>query len=270
MEKFQKLFPKLPCVIGMIHLRALPGTPKYNAGSWQRVIDSALHEAETYTRAGVDGILVENMNDVPFTNRFAGPEITASMTRICSDVKSIASGIPCGVQILAGCNKEALAVAAASRLDFIRAEAFIFSHVADEGLMHGDAAELLRYRKQIDADNILVFTDVKKKHCSHSITADVGLGETCKAAEFFLSDGVIVTGTATGASASCVDLDEAREACSLPVLIGSGVTADNVGDYKLASGLIVGSTFKEGGYWENKICEGKLNSFMDVVRDLRR
>lgn len=63
-----------------------------------------------------------------------------------------------------GANKEALAVAMASGAQFIRAEGFVFSHVADEGWMDSCAAELLRYRRAIGAEDILVFTDIKKKH----------------------------------------------------------------------------------------------------------
>ena len=49
-------------------------------------------------------------------------------------------------------------------LQFIRAEGFVFSHVADEGLMNACAGDLMRYRREIDAEDIMVFTDVKKKH----------------------------------------------------------------------------------------------------------
>lgn len=108
--------------------------------------------------------MIENMHDTPYLNQDVGPEITAAMTAVCSEVKRTVPNIPCGIQILAGANKEALAVAKACGLDFIRAEGFVFSHVADEGIMNSCAGELLRYRKSISADNVLVFTDIKKKH----------------------------------------------------------------------------------------------------------
>lgn len=65
---------------------------------------------------------------------------------------------------LTGANKEALAVAKAAGANFIRAEGFVFSHVADEGWMDSCAGELLRYRKTIGAEDVMVFTDIKKKH----------------------------------------------------------------------------------------------------------
>lgn len=135
------------------------------------------------------------MHDVPYVqNDKIGVEIIASMTRLSHEIKQIASKIPCGIQVLASGNNQALAIAKAANLQFIRAEGFVFSHVADEGFTDACAGHLLRYRKQIDASDILVFTDLKKKHSSHAITSDVSLLETVHAAEFFLTDGIILTG----------------------------------------------------------------------------
>lgn len=103
------------------------------------------------------------MHDVPYVKSKVGPEIVASMTAICQRVKD-ETKLPCGIQILSGANQEAIAVANAAGLDFVRVEGFVFAHIADEGLMESCAGQLLRYRKMIGADNILVFTDVKKKH----------------------------------------------------------------------------------------------------------
>ena len=66
------------------------------------------------------------------------------------------SGLPCGIQILAGANREALAVAHAAGLDFVRVEGFAFAHVADEGLVESSAAALLRFRKHIGAERVQV------------------------------------------------------------------------------------------------------------------
>lgn len=143
-----------------------------------------------------DAVLVENMHDVPYVqDRRIGHEVIASMTRLCTEVKSVlAPRTPCGIQILSGGNRQALAVAKATDLQFIRAEGYVFSHIADEGFTDACAGDLLRYRKQIDAENVLVFTDLKKKHSSHAITSDVSLIETAHAAEFFITDGIILTG----------------------------------------------------------------------------
>ncbi|MDM8531097.1 BtpA/SgcQ family protein [Anaerolineales bacterium HSG25] len=255
-------------IIGMIHVDALPGTPKSTFGLSQ-IIAKAKAEARLYKQAGVDILAIENMHDVPYCNQTVGPEIVAAMTVVGYEVKNT-TGLPCGIQILAGANVEALGVAHAAGLDFIRAEGFVFSHVADEGLIDGQAAKILRYRKQIGADDILVLTDIKKKHSSHAITADVDITEVAHAAEFFLSDGVIVTGVATGTSASLDELTRVKASVDIPVLVGSGVTIDNVDDYlAIADGLIIGSYFKENGHWTEPVSLKRVETFMKHIYKLR-
>lgn len=107
------------------------------------------------------------MHDIPYIqSRFLKPETTATMTRVCTELKKLigVNKTPCGVQVLAAGNEEALAISKACELQFIRAEGFVFSHVADEGYIDANAGTLLRYRRMIRADNVLIFTDVKKKH----------------------------------------------------------------------------------------------------------
>lgn len=255
-------------IIGMIHVDPLPGTPKFK-GTMSDVIAKARDEALLYKEAGIDMLAIENMHDIPYLNRRVGPEIVAAMTILGYEVKN-ATGLRCGIQILAGANFEALAAAQAAGLDFVRAEGFVFAHVADEGLIDGNAGEILRYRRQIGADQILVLTDIKKKHSSHAITADVDIVETAHAAEFFLSDGVIVTGIATGTEASPEELQQVKAAVEIPVLVGSGVTRENVDRYlSVADGLIIGSYFKQNGHWTQGVDIERVKQFMDKVNRLR-
>lgn len=246
-------------LVGMIHVRALPGTPK-NCLSNEDIIMKALEEAKIYADNNYDAIIIENMFDIPYLKREVGPEIISMMAIICRDIKKLYfPNKPVGVQILGGCNKSSLAVAFASGCDFIRAEGFVFGHVADEGYMDADAGELLRYRKNIGADKVKVFTDIKKKHSSHSITSDLSIGDISKNAEYFLSDAIIVTGSSTGKEASLEELKEVKKLCSIPLYIGSGITIENLKlfiDY--ADGFIVGSYFKYDGYWANEIDPEKV------------
>nr|XP_031825953.1 uncharacterized protein F13E9.13, mitochondrial isoform X1 [Nomia melanderi] len=268
MLRFHKFFTKGKCsVIGMVHVGALPGTPLYNHNVKQ-IINDAVRDATIYKNCSVDGILVENMHDIPYVKaKNLTPETTAMMTRVCTEIKKIVpDNIPCGVQILAGCNKEAIAVAKAADFQFIRAEGFVFSHIADEGFIDACAGTLLRYRKQIDAEDILVFTDIKKKHSSHTVTSDVSLSATAKAAEFFLADGIILTGTATGDPASATELSELKKVAKGPVLVGSGVTINNINNYASSDAIIIGSHFKVNGIWSNTVDENKVNDFMLKMR----
>lgn len=255
-------------IIGMVHVQALPGTPK-NKYSLADICAIAVAEAMQYEKAGLDAVMIENMHDVPYLKGSVGPEITAAMAVVAKAIRD-AVKFPLGIQILAGANKEALAVAKAANFQFIRAEGFVFGHVADEGYIDACAGELMRYRKAIGAEDILVFTDIKKKHSSHAITADVDIDETAQAAEFFLSDGLIVTGSSTGKAVYLHELKSLKDKVHTPVLIGSGITVGNLAEYwDYSSAFIVGSHFKEGGYWKNPVSEERLRGFMETVIKLR-
>ncbi|KAL3066054.1 hypothetical protein OYC64_016071 [Pagothenia borchgrevinki] len=267
--KFFNLFGRLKSVvIGMIHVKALPGTP-LGCMKMSRITEEACREAEIYHDAGIDAVIIENMHDIPYSFS-VGPEVTACLTAVCSAVRNICPQLPLGVQILSSANQQALAVALASGLDFIRAEGFVFSHVADEGLLNACAGDLLRYRKQIGAEHVQIFTDIKKKHSSHALTSDVSIEETAHAAEFFLSDGLIITGAATGQQADPRELREVSKSVRIPVLIGSGVTYDNIESYIGANGMIIGSHFKEGGHWANAVDPERVKRFMGKIRELRQ
>ena len=268
MTKWNNLFKTDKTIIGMIHVQALPGTP-HNHLTMAQIIDRAIQEAILYQQQGLDAILLENMHDVPYLNTKVGPEITASLTAVACAVRK-AVRMPIGLQVLAAANKEALAVAFSAGLEFIRAEGFVFGHVADEGYIDSCAGDIMRYRKYLGAEHIAVFTDIKKKHSAHSITADVSIGETASAAEFFLSDGLIVTGTATGKAVDIADLAEVKKYSGLPILIGSGITADNIRDFwQSADAFIIGSYFKEQGIWSNPISAERCKTLVDKVNGLR-
>jgi uncharacterized protein len=256
-----RLFKSSKPVIAMIHIGALPGTPasRQSLGEIER---QALAEAKTYCSCGVHGLMLENMHDTPYMRSGVGPEIVAAMTVIAHAVKD-ASRLPCGVQVLAGANVEALAVAHAAGLDFIRAEGYAFAHIADEGFIQSSAGAMLRFRKQIGADRVQVWADVKKKHSAHAITADVGVAETTAAVEFMRGDAVIVTGTATGHAPRQDDIVEAKRGTKLPVLLGSGVTIENLDEfYESADGFIVGSYFKVAGKWAQPVDAKRVRRFM--------
>ena len=262
---FVRLFgSRAKTVVGMIHVGALPGAPRH-AGGMEPIVAHALAEAETYRACGIHALMVENMRDVPYVQR-PGPEILAAMAVVAREVKRAHPTLPLGIQILAGANRDALAAALAAGADFIRAEAFVFGHVADEGYMDSCAGELLRHRKAIGAEAVAVFTDIKKKHSALAVTADVDIVQTAHAAEFFLSDGLILTGAATGEAASIDELRAVYAATKLPVLVGSGITAANVKDYlPLADAFIVGSHFKRDGYWENPLDPDRIRRLLAAV-----
>lgn len=262
----ESVFGVRRALVGMIHVQALPGTPKSRL-SVDQICEQAVRSAEQLRDAGFHGLMIENMHDRPYLRRQVGPEIVASMAAVGREIRRAAS-MPLGVQILGGANRAALAAALACNADFVRAEAFVFSHVADEGLMDSDAGELLRYRRAIGADRIRIFADIKKKHASHAITQDSSLVDSAHAAEFFLADGVIVTGTTTGSAADPDEVDAVSRTVGIPTLVGSGITPENLGDFRSADAFIVGSVLKQQGLWSNPPDPARLQAMIQAFEAL--
>jgi membrane complex biogenesis BtpA family protein len=259
----RELFPQQQALIGALHLGAMPGTPR-SLLSPAEIVEQAVREATILDKAGFDGIILENMHDRPYLKGSVGPEVVATMAVACAEVRRVTT-LPIGIQILAGANEQALATAFCAGADFIRAEGFVFAHTADEGLIEACAGPLLRFRQRIGAQRIKILCDIKKKHSSHAITSDLSLVDTAKAAEFFLADGLVVTGLETGSRTDPSEVNDAAAATSLPVWIGSGLTPDNIADYSSAHGLIVGSWMKVDGDWTRPVDPSRAQALVRAV-----
>ena len=266
------LFGVPRALIGVVHLQALPGTPESKLDI-PAITSIAVQEARQYEDAGFHGVMIENTHDRPYLNANlnagVGPEITAAMAVIGAEVRA-AVALPLGVQVLAGANSSSLAVALACGASFVRVEGFVFAHVADEGLIEASAGALLRYRRAIGAGHVRVFADVKKKHSAHAITADIDIAETAKAAEFFVVDGVIVTGVAPGQPAAAHEVNSVGRAVSVPTIVGSGITTDNLLNYAEADAFIVGSSIKQDGLWSNPIEPERARALVRAFSDLTK
>jgi membrane complex biogenesis BtpA family protein len=241
-------------LIGMVHVGALPGAHRARS-SVAELTRQAVLEANVLHDAGYDALILENMHDAPYVNGPHDPAVVAAMAMVAGALRQALPRMAMGIQVLSRGEREALAIAHACGLQFVRCENFVFAHVADEGLLPDAAAgPLLRYRRAIGAEGVKVFADIQKKHASHAITNDLDVAELAKGAEFFCADGVIVTGVATGEPTSTDDVVAARRATKLPILVGSGVTPEQVPVLlRHADALIVGSWIKQGGVWHQPV-----------------
>jgi membrane complex biogenesis BtpA family protein len=258
------MFNRQCSIIGAVHLIPLPGSPYYG-GSIDEILRWALDDAMKYKENGVDAIILENMHDLPYLKGYVEPETVAAMTLVAHALK-YETMLPTGVQLLAGANIEALAVATAADLNFIRVEGFVYAHVGDEGIHESSAAQLIRRRAALKSNNVKIFADIKKKHSAHAITDDVSLIETAHAAEFFLADGVVVSGARTGLPPAEQDVKAVKENVKCSVLVGSGANEINVEKFvSYCDAIIVGSSLKEDGIWKNHVDEKRVERFVQRV-----
>ncbi|MXP64993.1 BtpA/SgcQ family protein [Roseomonas sp. M0104] len=266
----ETLFGRRKAVIGVIHSLALPGSPGYDGRPMAEIVDFAVAEAERYRAGGVDGLIVENHGDIPFSKpEHLGPETAAGMA-VMTDAVRRASGLTVGVNVLANGAIQALAVAKAAGASFIRVNQWANAYVANEGFVEGPAAAATRYRAWLQAREVKIFADVHVKHGAHAITGDRSIPELARDVEFFDADVAIATGQRTGDSATMEELSTIAGGTALPVAVGSGVTPDNVGDIlTVADAVIVASYLKQDGVWWNPVDPERLRTFMAAVERAR-
>ena len=263
----EELFKVNKPIIGMVHLRPLPGSP-FHPGSVEEVYDAALKDAEALYSGGVDGFIVENFNDVPFLKGEVGPEVVASMSIIVRDIVR-RYGLPTGVNVLRNDGIAALAIAHAAGAHFIRINAYVDTLVTDQGIIEPCAAQVLRYRKLLSS-GVKILADVLCKH-AHPL-APLRLEEAvANAIDRGRADAIVITGERTGSSPNLLDVRRAKEAASsTPVFVGSGLRPDNVLEYlKYADGGIVGTWFKREGDVRNEVDPERVKELMKRVRELR-
>jgi membrane complex biogenesis BtpA family protein len=254
----------------MIHVHPLPGSPRYRGETMREIRQAAVADAIACVEGGMDGLVVENGGDVPFRHPDKlGPETAAAVAVVAAAVKD-AVDVPIGINILANGVMQSMAVAKAVDAQFIRANQWVNAYVANEGIVQGAAAEALRYRSWLRADDVRVFADVHVKHGSHAIVADRSLAELTSDAEFFDADVLIATGQRTSDPTPTEEILGVKEASTLPVIIGSGLSVGNVDELMaVADGAIVGSSVKDEGVWWNPVSRERVEAIMGRVRALR-
>ncbi|MBJ03792.1 MAG: phosphorybosylanthranilate isomerase [Euryarchaeota archaeon] len=237
-------------IIGMVHLKALPGSPQF-CGDLDEVEIAAIKDANTLLAGGVNAIMVENFGDVPF-QKHVQPVTVAAMTRIIRNIVQLSS-VPVGVNVLRNDPLSAMAIAMATGASFIRVNVHIGAMITDQGLIEGQAAETLRLRDSL-AVEIAILADVGVKHAT-PFDQKWSLEQEAKDAwNRGLADALIVSGSGTGFPTRREDLEKIRQAVpSAVIIVGSGVRHDTLSEYEMASALIVGTAFKRDGCVENEV-----------------
>lgn len=251
-------------IIGVVHLLPLPTSPRWG-GSLKAVIDRAEQEVTALASGGVDGVIVENFFDAPFTKNQVDPAVVSAMTLIVQQLMNLVT-LPVGINVLRNDAHSALAIATCVPCQFIRVNVLTGVMATDQGFIEGQAHQLLRYRRELGSD-VKILADVLVKHArplgSPNLTTAVQ--ETI---ERGLADGVILSGWATGSPPSLEDLELASAAAnSTPVFIGSGANWENISTLmQAADGVIVSSSLKRRGKIEQPIDPIRVSQFVEAAR----
>jgi len=250
--------------IGVVHLLPLPTSPRWG-GDLKVVIDRAEQEATALASGGVDGILVENFFDAPFAKDRVDPVVVSAMTLIIQRLMQLVS-LPIGVNVLRNDARSALAIASCVKAPFIRVNVLTGVMATDQGLIEGQAYDLLRYRRELGSD-VKLLADVLVKHARPlgSPTLTTAVQDTI---ERGLADAVILSGWSTGSPPNLEDLElAAAAAAGTPVFIGSGANWENIASLmQAADGVIVSSSLKRHGRREQPIDPIRVSQFVEAMQ----
>jgi uncharacterized protein len=248
----------------MLHVPALPGAPLH-VEPFGAILDWVLRDAAALAAAGFDGFILENFGDTPFFPRRVPAHTVAFLTVLAGEVKR-RFPLALGINVLRNDGSSALAVAAAAGADFIRVNVFTGARVADQGILQGEAHEILRDRRLLGAA-VRIFADVAVKH-----SAPLGQRDLRDEVEDTLhrghADAVIVSGAGTGKETSLDDLRVVKAAAGRSlVYAGSGVSAHHAaGVLRVADGIIVGTALKRDGVTMNPVDEARARRFVELAR----
>ncbi|NLI21594.1 MAG: BtpA/SgcQ family protein [Clostridiales bacterium] len=272
MDRLNRLFAKPKPIIGMVHLRPLPGSPLYDPATMDmgRILTIARDEARLLEDAGVDGVQVENMWDIPYLpGDDIGPETVAALSVGVYEVaRSV--GIPTGAECHMNGAQAALAAAVAGGARWIRVFEWCNAFISQSGYIEAAGGRVARMRRALSAGNIACLCDVNVKHGSHYIIHDRSVEEQAMDIEAQDGDAVIVTGFDTGTPPTVERIRSCKQRVALPILLGSGTTRENAAQLlREADGAIVGSYFKRDGHWKNPVDAERVRAFMQAVQTLR-
>src|SRR5690625_4204170 len=255
-------------VLGMVHLKALPGAPLYD-GDLDGVVEYAIQDAKNLKEGGAHGIIIENFNDYPFYPETEEPETVAAMTMVAQEIRRVVD-LPMGINILRNSWKSALAVAGTVKADFIRLNIITDAYVTDQGIINTMAHYALRYRKALGIEHVKIFADVETKHAAAIAPRPIEVVAR-DAAYRAMADALILAGEESAQPPSVENIKIVKEAVpGVPVIIGSGMKVETANYLEHADGAVFGYGAKIDDVMNNHVDVEKTKQFVAGVEKAKK
>jgi uncharacterized protein len=258
-----------PALIGVVHLAATPGAPRFE-GSVASILERAVVDARALVEGGVDALIVENFGDTPFHRERVPPETIAALALALRAVIDVSRGLPVGINVLRNDARSALGLCAATGASFVRVNVHTGAAVTDQGIVEGRADETLRERARL-CPGAAILADVHVKHATPLSRETIGEAASDTLARG-LADALIVSGAATGKAPAAESIRAVRAVAGRAVvLLGSGVDERNAAELLVhADGAIVGTALKREGRVSELVDRERVARMRRVLDGLRR
>lgn len=248
-------------IIGLVHLLPLPGTPFYQGGGIEEIIQKAVNDTLALVHGGAHGCLIQTVDRAYSNQDDTDYARVAAMTLVTQAVKAAApKDFLVGVQLMWNCITPSLAVAKVCGADFIRCTALVGVSDSPYGTIEAQPLKVQEYRRKLDAMDVTLIAEIQGYH----FKGDGDPIKEVRSRAYFA--------TYAGADAvEIVDKDEemnngmakAIQAMGIPVVLGGGTNAENVQRrMRYADMALVGSAFERKG-WGGKVDETAVRAYMD-------
>lgn len=265
MQSFQPLVNRR-ALVGVLHLPPLPGSPRPGPG-FDAILSGALRDAEVLAEGGARGVIVENIGDAPFTKGTVEPHVTAMLAIVARQVRvRFGDQLVVGVNALRNDGVSALGAVAAAGGAFVRVNVLVGVMVTDQGLIEGQARQVLSYRR-LAATEAAIVADVLVKH-AHPL-GPIDVAQTAR--DTFRRAGasvLVATGSGTGQAADLEQVAVMRAAVpEATIWVGSGVTGDTARKVgRVADGAIVGTWLHKDGDLRAPLELGRVRRVAEELR----
>lgn len=254
-------------IVAMCHLRALPGDPSFDAaGGMGAVVALARRDLLALQRGGVDAVMFSNEFSMPYLTK-VHPETTAAMARVIGELMREID-VPFGVNVLWD-PIASIDLAAATGAKFIR-EIMSGVYASDFGLWNTNAGETARHRAKLGMQNLKLLYNIVPEAARY--LGDRDIADIARSTVFnHRPDGLCVSGLTAGIPTDNQVIKTVKRVVpDTPVFCNTGCNVNNIEAQLAASdGAIVGTTFKEGGVFDNFVDETRVKAFMDKVKSIR-
>ena len=270
----QELWHKDKVIIGMLHLDALPGDPRYSAGdSLDTIIEHARMDLKALINGGVDAVLISNEFSFPYQRKMDFVTV-ACMARIIGEIKKDIT-VPFGVDAISD-GAATLELARAVDADFCRGT-FSGVYVGDGGFYNNDISKLLRRKTELHLSVLKMLYFINPESDINLDTRE--LAEIAKSTVFKTgADGLCISASAAGQDVNETLIRSVKDACpNIAVLANTGCRPDTIeSKLKYADAAVVGTYFKKGGKLQDddgnniRVDVNRVKEFMGVVDQFRK
>ena len=255
-------------VIGLLHLRPMPGNPNYREGDFEHSLAGAVKGALALKRGGAQGCLLQGTEGVYDTLDEADPSRVAVMSIIAAKVReAVGPDFLVGVQLMWNCITPSLAIARAAGADFTRCTALVGKVDSVYGTIEPNPLKVMTYRHNIGADHVALISEIAGTH-HRVVPYDPALVKQLAIGSARVGASAVEIHGSTDEMVERIIAD-VRAVTKLPIVIGGGTNLENCrARLKNADAVLVGECFEGGQRGSGRIDEAIVREYMSRIRSL--